>query len=218
MKKCSKCQSDYPIQFAYCPIHGLMLIESGTFAPTHQAPGMSPTVPLGADPLARRKRNRRIIALVVAAVVVIFVIPLLAILALIAIPTFGSMKKHANEASAIQTMRAITQAEMQYEVMYPANGYACPLAVLGGDPKSGPPGPSASQLLQGNLTSGIKNGYGFTISECRQEFDTRLITSYKLTAVPQRVGKTGDRGFCSDPSGAILADPTGGANCTQPID
>ena len=216
MKKCPKCQSDYPIQFAYCPIHGLMLIDSGTVAPAQQPAGA--TLPPDADPVARRKKNRRIVVLVVAAVLVIFVIPLVAILALIAIPTFGSMKKHAREASAIQTMRAITQAEMQYEVMYPANGYACPLAVLGGDPKSGPPGPSASQLLQGDMTSGIKNGYVFSISECTQIFDTRRITSYKLTAVPQRAGKTGDRGFCSDPSGAIMADPAGGANCTQPID
>jgi type IV pilus assembly protein PilA len=29
------------------------------------------------------------------------------------------------------------------------------------------------------------------------------------------VGKTGDRGFCSDQFGSIKYDPAGGANCTQ---
>ncbi len=38
---------------------------------------------------------------------------------------------------------------------------------------------------------------------------------YTITAVPQTVGKTGDRGFCSDQFGVIKYDPTGGTNCTQ---
>ena len=41
--------------------------------------------------------------------------------------------------------------------------------------------------------------------------------SYTITAVPQTVGKTGDRGFCSDQSGIIKYDPAGGTNCTQPL-
>jgi type IV pilus assembly protein PilA len=39
--------------------------------------------------------------------------------------------------------------------------------------------------------------------------------SYTITGVPQSVGKTGDRGFCSDQSGTIKFDPAGGTNCTQ---
>ena len=39
--------------------------------------------------------------------------------------------------------------------------------------------------------------------------------SYAITAVPQTVGKTGDRGFCSDQTGIIKYDPAGGTNCTQ---
>jgi type IV pilus assembly protein PilA len=31
------------------------------------------------------------------------------------------------------------------------------------------------------------------------------------------VGKTGDRGFCSDQSGIIKFDPAGGTNCTQTL-
>lgn len=41
------------------------------------------------------------------------------------------------------------------------------------------------------------------------------VTGYQITAVPQTLGKTGDRSFCSDESGQIKYDPKGGSNCTQ---
>ncbi len=41
-------------------------------------------------------------------------------------------------------------------------------------------------------------------------------TSYEITAVPQSVGKTGNRGFCTDMNGDTTADAAGGTNCTQP--
>ena len=44
-----------------------------------------------------------------------------------------------------------------------------------------------------------------------------MFTSYKVIAVPQTVGKTGDRGFCSDEDDIIKFDPTGATNCTQSI-
>lgn len=146
-------------------------------------------------------------------------IPIMLILALIAIPTLGSMKKHANETSAIQSMRAISMAEMQYETTYPENGYACTLAALGGDPSSGGPSPTAAQMLAGDLASGYKPGYIFTIGNCTKVSinGTDRITGYTIFAVPQTVGKTGNRGFCSDQFGTLKYDPTGGTNCTQAL-
>ena len=44
-----------------------------------------------------------------------------------------------------------------------------------------------------------------------------MYTSYEITAVPNAVGKTGDRGVCSDENTTIRYDPAGGTNCTQPI-
>jgi len=147
----------------------------------------------------------------------LIVMAIIAILMLIAIPTVGSLKKHADEISAIQSIRATQQAEMQYESTYPVNGYACTLAALGGDPSAGAPSPTAAQILQGDLTSGFKSGYVFSISNCQKVTvnGTDRITSYTVTAVPQTVGRTGDRGFCSDQFGTIKSDPTGGTNCTQ---
>src|ERR1700685_3347263 len=97
----------------------------------------------------------------------LIVMAIIAILMLIAIPTVGSLKKHADELSAIQSIRATQQAEMQYESTYPANGYACQLSALGGDPSAGAPSPTGAQILQPDITSGYKSGYIFTISNCQ---------------------------------------------------
>ncbi|MGA7343894.1 MAG: prepilin-type N-terminal cleavage/methylation domain-containing protein [Terracidiphilus sp.] len=148
----------------------------------------------------------------------LIVIAIILILMLMAIPTIGVMKKHANDTSAINSLRAITQAEIQYDSTYPANGYACTLSALGGDPNSGPPSPQSAQLIQSDLASGYKSGYIFNISNCTKVTinNTDRITGYTLTAVPQAVGKTGDRGFCTDQfGGAPKYDPAGGTNCVQ---
>jgi type IV pilus assembly protein PilA len=148
----------------------------------------------------------------------LIVIAIILILMLMAIPTIGVMKKHADEVSAINSLRAITQAEIQYDSTYPANGYACSLTALGGDPGSGAPSPAAAQLIGADLASGYKSGYLFNITNCQKVTinGTDRITAYTVTAVPQAVGKTGDRGFCTDQfGGAAKYDPAGGTNCTQ---
>jgi type IV pilus assembly protein PilA len=149
----------------------------------------------------------------------LIVIAIILILMLMAIPTIGGLTRQANETSAIQSIRAIMQAQLQYTSTFPANGYACSLTALGGDPKSGPPSPTSAQMLQGDLSTGIKSGYIFTIGSCTKVNlnGTDRITGYQVTAVPQTVGKSGNRGFCSDEFGTIKADPAGGTNCTQAI-
>lgn len=148
----------------------------------------------------------------------LIVIAIILILMLMAIPTIGVMKKHANEVSAINSLRAITQAEIQYESTYPANGYACALSSLGGDPGSGAPTPTSAQLIGADLAGGYKSGYLFNVTNCQKVTinGTDKITAYTITAVPQAVGKTGDRGFCTDQfGGAPKYDPAGGTSCTQ---
>ncbi|MGA3048749.1 MAG: prepilin-type N-terminal cleavage/methylation domain-containing protein [Terracidiphilus sp.] len=149
----------------------------------------------------------------------LIVMAIIAILMLIAIPTVGSLTKKANDLSAVQSIHAIQQAEIQYSSTYPSNGFACTLPALGGDPNGGPPSATGAQILQGDLTSGFKSGYIFTIA-CKDKVTVNSIdryNSYAITAVPQTVGKTGDRAFCSDQSGMIKFDPAGGSNCTQSL-
>ena len=119
----------------------------------------------------------------------------------------------------MQSVRTIGQAELQYNSAYPANGFACSLATLGGDPKSGAPTAQAAQLITPDLASGQKAGYTFAITNCTKVTvnNQDMYTGYEITAVPNSIGKTGDRGFCTDENNTIRFDPAGGTNCTQPI-
>jgi type IV pilus assembly protein PilA len=146
----------------------------------------------------------------------LIVISIMLILMLIAIPNFSNMKSQANETSAIQSLRAIYEAQIQYQTNYPANGFASNLSMLGGSTSAGPPTPQAAQVLDTNLATGQKSGYTFAIVNPTKVTvnNQDMYTGYEATAVPQAVGKTGHRGFCIDQAGEIKADPTGGTNCT----
>ncbi len=149
----------------------------------------------------------------------LIVISIIVILMLIAIPTANTIKKHTDEVSAQKSLQTIEQAQSMYEANYPTSGFACSLQALSGDPSSGPPSSAAAQLINGQITTGIKDGYIFAISNCTKVTvnNTDRITSYTLTAVPATPGKTGDRGFCIEAGGAMKADPAGGTNCTQMV-
>jgi type IV pilus assembly protein PilA len=149
----------------------------------------------------------------------LIVMAIIAILMLIAIPTVQSLKKKANELSAQNSVQVITKAELQYSDTFPANGFACTLTALGGDPNSGAPSAASAQILQSDLVSGYKSGYIFAVS-CKDKVTVNGVdrfNSYAITGVPQSVGKTGDRGYCSDQSSIIKFDPAGGTNCTQTL-
>jgi type IV pilus assembly protein PilA len=130
------------------------------------------------------------------------------------------MKNQASETAAIRSLRTIEQAELMYSVTYPTKGYACSLRALGGDPNAGPPSAEAAQVLPSDLASGSTSGYIFSLSNCTRASQNGMerVTGYTITAVPQTVGKSGIRGFCSDASGVIKYDPAGGINCTQPLE
>src|SRR5271170_1713648 len=149
----------------------------------------------------------------------LIVMSIMIILMLIAIPNFISMKAQADETSAIQSLRAIYQAQIQYQTNFPSNGFACALPSLGGNASSGAPSAQAAQVLQGDLATGQKSGYTFNIVNCTKVTvnNQDMYTGYEATAVPQAVGKTGHRGFCIDQQGEIKSDPTGGTNCTVPL-
>ena len=150
----------------------------------------------------------------------LIVMSIMLIIMAFAVPQMLRVKKNADQTSAIQSLRTIGSAELSYNSSYPANGFGCPLSVLGGDPKSGAPSPQAAQLIDPTLAaSGHKSGYIFTVT-CGSKVTVNnqdVYTSYELTAVPETVGRTGDNGYCSDENNIIKQDPTGGTNCTQPV-
>jgi len=149
----------------------------------------------------------------------LIVMSVMLILMTLAVPQMLKLHKQGNETSAVQSVRTIGQAELQYNSAYPANGFSCTLAALGGDPKSGAPTAQAAQMVTPDLASGQKAGYTFAITNCTKVTvnNQDMITGYEITAVPNSIGRTGDRGFCSDENNTIRFDPAGGSNCTQPI-
>ena len=150
----------------------------------------------------------------------LFVLGILAVIAmLLVMPRTKNVTKSANEIAAQSSLRAIAQAELEYSSTFPANGFACSLAALGGDPGAGAPSATGAQILQGDLASGVKAGYKFSLA-CTgnvTESGVHRFTSYSVTAVPITVGETGNRGFCSDQDAVIKVDTGGGANCTQSL-
>ena len=150
----------------------------------------------------------------------LIVMSIMLILMALIVPQVNQIKKKGNQTSAINSVQAIGKAELEYNSAYPSAGYACTLAALGGDPKSGAPSPQSAQLLDPQLAAtGQKSGYTFAITNCTKVTvnNQDTYTSYQLTAVPQSVGKTGDNGYCSDENNIVKVDPAGGTNCTQTI-
>jgi type IV pilus assembly protein PilA len=149
----------------------------------------------------------------------LIVMSVMLILMTLAVPQLLKLRKQGQELSAVQSLRTIGQAELQYNSAYPANGFACSLATLGGDPKSGAPTAQAAQLITPDLAGGQKAGYTFAITNCTKVTvnNQDMYTGYEITAVPNSIGRTGDRGFCTDENSTIRFDPAGGTNCTQPI-
>jgi type IV pilus assembly protein PilA len=145
----------------------------------------------------------------------LIVISIILILMLMALPTIGSMTKRANETSAVNSLQTIVTAEIMYANTHPNKGFTCSLPALGGEPDVGEPTAEAAQLIQADLASGDKAGYIFTITKCAKS-GTDYVKGYSVTAVPETVGRTGDRGFCIDQDGGSPKyDPAGGTSCTQ---
>ena len=129
------------------------------------------------------------------------VIVLILIISAIAIPSMREAQIHANEASAVGSIRAINETEVQYQATY--GGFAESLANLGGtDPctKSA----ETACLLDQSLAGGTKSGYRFVAAGGNPSGD--LNTSYVVGAAPEVFDRTGKRLFCSTDKNVIRAD------------
>jgi type IV pilus assembly protein PilA len=139
------------------------------------------------------------------------------ILMTLAIPAMQQVIRRGNETSAIASLRDLNQQEGVYASNYPQHGFACSLTALGGKVGSAPPSPEAAQLINDDLSGGSKSGYTFTITGCNKTTVNNIdqYNSYQINAVPNSVGHSGNRGFCTDENAQIHYDPKGGTNCTE---
>ena len=131
-------------------------------------------------------------------------IPIILIIAAIAIPNLLRARMAANESSAVAAIRTINTAELSYSGSHNA-AYACSLSDLGG-----------AQLIDSTLASGQKNGYAFEITACAPGPDGGANQMYQVVAHPITANTTGVRSFCSDESNIIRVDPGGsGTTCSE---
>lgn len=132
-------------------------------------------------------------------------IPMILIIAAIAIPNLLRARIAANESSAVAWLRNINEAELAYRSEYPKVGFACSLFALGGNRASAPSADHA-QLIDDVLASGQKHGYRFELRNCTHSETGG--DKYQVVAYPLVRNQTGIRTFCSDQTAVIRSDPS----------
>jgi hypothetical protein len=103
-----------------------------------------------------------------------------------------------NESAAVAAVRTFNTAEINYNATFPARGFTCTLADLGGMGSGGGMNEHQAMLIDPRLASGKKNGYVFALTGC----NGIPATSYNITAEPANPS-AGTRAFCSDQSAVI---------------
>jgi hypothetical protein len=127
-------------------------------------------------------------------------IPIILMIAAIAIPNLLRARMAANKSSAIAAMGTLGTAEITSTKFHPGQGYTCSVSDL-----------TEAQSIANLLATGQKNGYVFELTGCAAGTEGGANAKYQLVAYPLRVNQTGVRAFCSDESGVIKVDPSGSA-------
>jgi type IV pilus assembly protein PilA len=117
----------------------------------------------------------------------LIVISIILIIITIAVPKFQRAQMTARQTAAIQAIRAIHTAEVEYQSQY--GKYAASLTELG-PPASGAPSSAAADLIGNDVSNGEKQGYKFTV--------TGTQGGYVITAVPVSYGTSGSVTYYSD--------------------
>ncbi|MFY9528000.1 MAG: prepilin-type N-terminal cleavage/methylation domain-containing protein [Candidatus Acidiferrales bacterium] len=137
----------------------------------------------------------------------LIVVAIILIIAAIAIPNLLRARIAANEASAVGSVRTIVTSEVTYSSTW-GTGFAVALTNLGGAAVPCVASANSACLVDPVLANkGAKSGYNFVATGGPAV--NNVVTTFAVSAVPQTVGTTGQRSFCSDESGVVRFDPTG---------
>jgi type IV pilus assembly protein PilA len=162
-------------------------------------------------PVPAKSSNTALIVILLAVGAVVLV-PIVLIVAAIAIPNLLRARIAANEASAVRSVRVINTAAVTYQAQF--NHYPEGLASMG-SPVAGVSPEYGAGLIDNTLASGKKSGYVFQY----QGIDTKhsgTLDDYEVTACPQVMGSSGRRCFYSDSSGVIRYSSSGHADKDSP--
>jgi type IV pilus assembly protein PilA len=143
----------------------------------------------------------------------LIVVAIILIIAAIALPNLIKSRIAANEASAVNSMRTMTTANVTYASQCPTVGYAATISDLG---------PGAGTCIGGaNILDDIlgvaapqKSGYAFSYTV---QSSAGLNTTYTLNADPISPGSSGQRHFFTDQTGVLHYALTGAATLASSV-
>ena len=143
----------------------------------------------------------------------LIVVAIILIIAAIAIPNLLKSRMAANESSAVGSIRTLNTAEVTYASGCPNVGFSATIAEL----NTGAVCAGGTGIIDNVLATGVKSGYTFAYAAVAT---VGINTTYTTSAVPQKVGVTGQRGFYSDQTGVIRytlngSVPTNAASALQ---
>jgi type IV pilus assembly protein PilA len=137
----------------------------------------------------------------------LIVVAIILIIAAIAIPNLIKARISANEASAVNTIRTYTSANVTYSALCPLVGYPASLADLGPGGGACAGGANIVDPILGTAAP-VKAGYNFTYAAVPV---LGVNTNYTMNGAPVVLGATGQRNFFCDETGLIRYSLVGAA-------
>jgi prepilin-type N-terminal cleavage/methylation domain-containing protein len=144
----------------------------------------------------------------------LIVVAIILIIAAIAIPNFLRSRVAANQASAIESLRVISTAQVTYATTY-GTGYSTTLSALGPPASGQPVSATKAGLVDETLAAGYKSGYSFFLTATSYSSATNTWNAYTLLANPAAYGQTGGVYYFTDQSFVIRANSSTTATSTD---
>ena len=191
---------------AWTPVEGVPELQG--LRPPRPVP--PPLPPRGAEPPPAPRRSgdpgMKVVLVVVVLVVLFFVaIPVIGIIAAIAIPSLLRARVSANEAAAIGDVRTVISAQAAYQASHPANLYAGRAECLT-EPVRCIPGYDGPSFVDAALFQPARSGYRRELVGNGAEAG---VGAFAFIALPFQEGRTGIRSFCGDATGIVCATTAG---------
>ena len=142
----------------------------------------------------------------------LIVVAIILIIAAIAIPNFLRSRVAANQASAIESLRVISTAEVTFSTTY-GLGFSSSMMYLAPPAAGQQTTSTAAGLIDSVLAGGYKSGYSFFYTPTL--IDAGTINGYTLLANPSTFGQTGGVYYYTDQSFVIHANNTTPASSTD---
>ncbi len=137
----------------------------------------------------------------------LIVVAIILVIAAIAIPNLLQSRISANEASAVESLRAVTAAEVTYFNAYPTVGYANDIGNLGGAAPCTAASSTTACLIDNFLATSTpgstgKSGFYFQATGIVSG-GTPYNDTYVIGAAPIQVHQTGNHDYCSTDDGEL---------------